>query len=274
MQFVGVDIGNSGFRVARFCCNKRSFQKPIRIDWRLGREETSGELFEPDEPGWLRQLEAIIRDNDFGEADCPWYVSSVQRAATELLVEFVENRGGQVTLIDHHLLPFQVDVDLPDGVGVDRLLAAYAASTITSQRPLIVIQAGSAVTVDLLTNNDVDEFSGGAILPGMPMMLRLLGQAGDLLPNIAAQELADLPQLPGRNTQAAMKAGAASALIGGVQHLVGRYRDEHGENTQVILSGGDGPLVEPHLLPPLRVESHLVMQGILELVCQIADQQQ
>ena len=110
---------------------------------------------------------------------------------------------------------------------------------------------------------DANVFSGGAILPGVPMMLRLLGQAADMLPTIDADELTDLPSLPGRNTEQAMRCGTASALVGGAQHLVNRYRQAHGPSTLIVLSGGDGTRLALHLPPPIEVVPHLVLYGLV-----------
>ena len=141
--------------------------------------------------------------------------------------------------------------------------------------PLIVIQAGSAVTVDLVTwQGEQACFEGGAIVPGVPMMLRLLGTAADMLPmlnvdDLIGNELSELPELPGRNTEQAMRCGAASALVGGVMHLVSRYRTLYASSESghlpVILSGGDGPRLAPFISEPLVVEPDLVQRGLLAL---------
>jgi pantothenate kinase type III len=94
------------------------------------------------------------------------------------------------------------------------------------------------------------------------MMLRLLGRAADLLPVVEASELGDLPPLPGKNTEGAMLAGASSSLVGGVRHLVQRYRQRYGADVPIVISGGDGPLLAPHLAQPLHVVPHLVLEGL------------
>ena len=131
-------------------------------------------------------------------------------------------------------------------------------------------EAGSAVTVDLVSaclpeSDQLAAFEGGAILPGVPMMLRMLGQSADRLPEIDADDLLGLPDLPGKNTEQAMLCGAASALVGGVMHLVARYREQYGPDLPVILSGGDGMRLSPYISGPMVVESHLVQRGLLRL---------
>ena len=57
-------------------------------------------------------------------------------------------------------------MDEPAKVGIDRLLNVFAASALVKPgEPAIVVDAGSAVTVDLL--HEDGSFAGGAIFPGM-----------------------------------------------------------------------------------------------------------
>lgn len=105
------------------------------------------------------------------------------------------------------------------------------------------------------------------------MMLRLLGKSADLLPELDAEKLVNPPPSPGKNTAAAMLLGASSCLVGGVQHLVDRYRQQIGQNTPVVISGGDGPLLVSHLRQPIRVVTDLVLQGIREAASTIQTNQ-
>jgi pantothenate kinase type III len=272
-RFLGVDIGNSGLRIAELNVAESKVERTLRITWRHGDKHTDPQVSEiryaPDSPAWLPVVEqfALAKTSAADPARCVWLVSSVRRDALKLLEEHVLQRiktiaaGDQWRVITRHAIALQLDVLEPDCVGVDRLLAAFAAASLFAQRPLIVMQVGSAMTVDLVREAKV--FSGGAILPGVPMMLRLLGQAADLLPTIDADELTDLPPLPGRNTEQAMRCGTASALVGGAQHLIHRYRQTHGASTLVVLSGGDGTRLAQHLPQPIEVIPHLVLHGLM-----------
>ena len=94
------------------------------------------------------------------------------------------------------------------------------------------------------------------------MMLRLLSRAADLLPDVVAEELLELPDLPGRDTVAAMAVGASGAVVGGVQHLIARYRAGRVPAVPVVLSGGDGPRLAPHLSGPTFSLDQLVLRGL------------
>lgn len=292
-RVIGIDIGNSGLRIAELEPSTKKIGRRQRITWRHASAASSDNQesntassthpatepveprFAPDSEEWLGVIDQFLMTDatnqcscTSGAAPCKWLVSSVRRDAMVVLNDFATARAAKGELhawklVTRHDLLLNVDVLEPDRVGIDRLLAAAAAADLFSQRPLIVMQVGSAMTVDLVT--EPNTFAGGAILPGVPMMLRLLGQAADMLPEIDADELTDLPALPGRNTEQAMRCGTASALIGGAQHLVDRYRQLHGEETPVILSGGDGNRLSVHIPGPVHTVPELVLQGLMRI---------
>lgn len=257
-----VDIGNSGLRVVEVAAVDGPVAEPHRINWLC-----SPEGLDPQDESLACGLVPLIPSD---RSIC-WWISSVNRPATKMLTQLLDQHGCEYRLIDYRQLPMLVEVDFPERVGIDRLLAAYAASHYCSDERFVVVQAGSAVTVDLVVREAVEskstqlKFMGGAILPGVPMMLRLLGRAADMLPELNAKELVNLPVLPGKNTESAMIAGCSSCLVGGVQHLIHRYQSGQGIQ-QVVISGGDGPLIAPHLTSVVTVVPHLVLQGICKLV--------
>ncbi len=284
-QPLAIDIGNSGLRISLLDVPQGGIGPPLRISWshsgeaanhdegakyptRKPLETNAARRYSPDTNEWLPEVERWLDEHTSGPL--LWMVSSVRSDALARLVDFAATRPqDHCQVIGFRDVPMKVAVDYPERLGIDRLLAALAAAATSDVRPMVVIQAGSAVTVDLVTRampEVTDCFAGGAILPGVPMMLRLLGRGADMLPEIDADELVDLPDLPGRNTEAAMRCGTASALVGGVQHLVGRYRALYGESLMVVISGGDGTRLSPFIPAPVRVEDHLVLRGLLRLL--------
>ena len=267
---IAVDIGNSGLRCSRLDLDSGSVGEPIRIPWRPASSSSKALMdttrFSPAEMDWLGQLRLFLDGLLAGESNAriEWFVASVRADALQVLRDFVGTRAGDhLHVLSYADIPLRLNVEFPDRVGIDRLLAATAAVEISQSRHIVTIQAGSAVTVDLVVQTpDGYSFEGGAILPGVPMMLRLLGQAADQLPELDADDLTTMPALPGRNTVEAMVCGTASALVGGVQHLVDRYAQCYGD-VVVILGGGDGTRLLPHLALPTNCVPHLVEKGIV-----------
>ena len=103
-----------------------------------------------------------------------WRVASVHRGAATKLREMVQQISGartegyQLYELTHEDLSLSIRLPAPERVGIDRLVAAVAASRLRQpDRPLIVVDHGSAITTDLI---DIDgAFIGGAIAPGMAM---------------------------------------------------------------------------------------------------------
>jgi type III pantothenate kinase len=174
-----------------------------------------------------------------------WAVAGVHPARRDRLAGWLREAGAHVEVIDDPgRLPLRVLLPRPDHVGVDRLLDAVAAnSRRPAGRPAVVVDAGSAITVDWL--DEEGAFRGGAILPGLRLMAEALHQYTALLP------LVDVPRrpptVPGTSTPAAVEAGIYWAAAGGAAALARAYRTFAGPEPVVFLTGGDGPALAPAL---------------------------
>lgn len=151
--------------------------------------------------------------------------------------------------------PVATEVAERSKVGQDRLLCAAAAFA-RSRGACVVIDAGTAITVDFVDDEGV--FRGGAIAPGLRMMLRALHEHTAALPEVRFEpEPRDPPY--GRETTAAMRIGAREAAIGLVHRLIDLYAVHHGTYPAVVATGGDsGVLFEDdelveHVVPDLQL---------------------
>lgn len=231
-----VDVGNS------------------RIKWGLCGPDTVHEScsLPPDEPAaWKRQMELWTTARGL------WVVAGVHPPRRDQMAAWLRDCGQNVRMLDDpNELPLRVSVARPDHVGVDRLLDAVAAnSRRTAGTPAVVIDAGSAVTVDLI--NGSGAFAGGAILPGMWLIAKALHDYTALLPLLPPPE--KRPAIPGANTPAAMEAGIFWAVAGGIAALLHEYRSLCRSEIDVFLTGGDGPRLHPvlseaHLWPEMTLE--------------------
>lgn len=160
-------------------------------------------------------------------------------------------------------LPLDIPVALPDpaGVGQDRLLNALGAYA-TAEQACIVIDAGTAITVDFVDGQGT--FQGGAIAPGLRMMLRAMHEGTDALPAIGFEPLG--PSFPtfGKSTAEAMRLGVHAAACGMVQHLTERYAEAYGAYPQIIATGGDAPALFEHSELVEHVVPDLQLMGIRE----------
>lgn len=283
-----VDIGNSGLKAARWDgattlgdSYSPSLTSVIKWSW-----SPIGKLIRKSEPGvqdsaterwtqqgdtagveWvLDQLEASgCLESSRGENDQEWRLASVNREVQAIFEAGFRKRNPRapLRLVTHRDIPMTVHVDHPDMLGIDRLLAARAAWHLATQDnpnagPLIVVQAGTAVTLDWVDASGA--YCGGAILPGIGLALQYLAAGTDRLPWLPSNRIATMPPLPGVNTEQAIAAGVHASVVGGARYLIERYRGK--DHIPVFVSGGDGRLIHPLLDPPVTFIEHMVLIGL------------
>ncbi len=212
-----------------------------RVKWGLCSDETveASVSLPPEDPAaWQAQSHAWNLRRPLHAA-----VAGVHPERGDRLVAWLRGQGADVQVLDRaRQLPLPVLLEHPDRVGIDRLLNAVSANTRrTAGVPAVIVDAGSAVTVDRV---DADgAFRGGAILPGLRLMAQALYDYTALLPRI------EIPQCPpealGTRTGAAMEAGVFYAVVGGIQALVAKLADP--DSPEVFLTGGDARALEPAL---------------------------
>jgi type III pantothenate kinase len=170
-------------------------------------------------------------------ASMSWAVAGVHPERCQRLHDWLVGRGDSVVMLDRYdRLPLTVGVDEPERVGLDRLLNAVAAKKeLGPRQPAILVDAGSAVTVDWLDEEHV--FRGGAIFPGVRLMARALHEYTALLPEITVAP--PVPALPGKSTVPAMQAGVFWAVLGGIDMIARRLRKAGTRVPLVFLTGGD-----------------------------------
>jgi type III pantothenate kinase len=157
-------------------------------------------------------------------------------------------------------LPIAVDGDEPGRVGIDRLAAAAAVAVAKAAgRPAVVVDCGTATTVDLVSVDG--RFLGGAILPGPGLLARALAEGTSRLPAVADLDSGALPAMPGRNTQQAIAAGIGFGMRGAVARLVAEAAAAVGGEPHLFLTGGSRGIVRD-ALPGATEIPDLVLHGI------------
>lgn len=157
-------------------------------------------------------------------------------------------------------LPIVVEVEQPARVGIDRVAAAAAAATAKDAgSPAVVIDCGTATTIDLVAVDG--RFLGGAILPGPGLLARALAEGTSRLPAVADLDSGTLPAMPGRNTQQAIAAGIGFGMRGAVARLVAEAAAAVGGRPQLFLTGGSRGIVRDALTEATEIPD-LVLHGI------------
>jgi len=146
--------------------------------------------------------------------------------------------------------------DTPRDVGADRVADAVAAIHLYGP-PLIVVDLGTATVFDAI--NAEGDYLGGAISPG-------LGIASEALYRRAAKlyrvELTRPSSAIGRNTIAAIQSGILFGYVGLIEGIVARMKDELGQETKVIGTGGYAELISRETTAIDHVNPQLTLEGL------------
>jgi len=155
--------------------------------------------------------------------------------------------------------------EFPERLGTDRWAALIAAWQ-QFRAPCVVVNAGTALTVDALgvDENGQGIFFGGLIVPGLRLMQQsLVGAAAGI------KEAGGSLQYFPTTTENAIHTGALSAMAGAVNSMLVKLELHTGQSPHCIVSGGDAALLQ-EMLVHYRVEKivmaeNLVLQGLLLL---------
>ena len=152
-------------------------------------------------------------------------------------------------------LPLAIDYPRPEKIGADRL--ANAATVVAGSYPAIVIDFGTAVTFDVISNQPA--YLGGAIAPGTASLRDYLHQKTALLPSIQLEE----PRSAiGRSTAEAMQIGAVIGYRGLIREILSAIRSELTGNSTILATGGDAALISRGLPEIDELDPDLTMKGI------------
>ena len=148
----------------------------------------------------------------------------------------------------------------PAKLGADRWAALIAAWQHT-KRATVVVNAGTAITIDAL--DEKGKFLGGSIMPGLHLMHESLSS------NAAQLKVGEgiSHQFP-NTTQDAIATGSLNAVAGAIGIMLKRLEKHSGWLPKLILSGGDANKVADALklnLKQVIITENLVLQGLVLL---------
>jgi type III pantothenate kinase len=156
----------------------------------------------------------------------------------------------------------------PAQLGVDRFLVLLAARQLLPESDCLVVDAGTALTIDRLHASG--QHAGGSILPGLGLMRAALAGGTDRLGAALVPVVAGAPNdrestesgpvdadpfAPGRDTRSAIEAGILSAALGAIE-----LQREPG--LPILLCGGDARRLARWLPQPWRLLPELVLLGL------------
>ncbi len=146
----------------------------------------------------------------------------------------------------------------PKEIGADRIAAAIGAVTKHPNENLIVIDMGTATTIDVVTKEK--EYRGGAIMPGLKISMQALASGTAKLPTV---EIVRPNRICGQSTIEAIQSGIFYGNAGSIKEICYQYKKQifNGERTLVVGTGGFARTFEEYGLFD-EIVPELVLLGV------------
>jgi len=168
--------------------------------------------------------------------------------------------------LQNNFLFFRFDSQLPipitsaysttETLGADRLAAAVAAHSLMPSDNVLVINAGTAITYDLITADGIHH--GGAISPGLLIRFKALNTFTGRLPLL--DKITDAP-LVGQSTDDSIRSGVLNGTLAEVDGMIERYSKLY-TGVKTILSGGNNNYFDKRLKNKTFAVPNLVLVGL------------
>lgn len=175
----------------------------------------------------------------------------------ETLNHYLSGNFDQFLELDQNTeLPIENLYETPGTLGKDRLAAAIGANELFPDQNLLVIDAGTAITYDLVSEKN--QFIGGNISPGLEMRFKALNTFTGKLPLIG---YSDEYQPIGKNTTDAIRAGVQNGVIFEMAQTIDLFNRNY-QNLQIIMTGGDSNFFDKKLNYSIFVHFNLTLIGL------------
>ncbi len=157
-------------------------------------------------------------------------------------------------------IPFQNNYATPKTLGVDRIALVAAAALLYPNQNCLVIDAGTCITYDFLTQNKI--YNGGAISNGLKMRYQALHHYTASLPLL---EKSIEFNRNGASTNDAMHLGIEQGVLYEIEGFIDDFRN-HYANFIIILTGGDAKHLSKSIKSSIFVRPNFLMRGLSKIV--------
>jgi len=183
-------------------------------------------------------------------------LSSVKPVDDEILKYLSENFDVFIELDHQTELPIENLYQTPETLGKDRLAAAVGANELFPDQNLLIIDAGTAITYDLVSEKN--QFVGGNISPGLQMRFKALNHFTGKLPLVS---YSDEFQTIGKNTTDAIRSGVQNGILYEIAQTIELFNKNY-QNLQIVMTGGDSIFFDKKLNYSIFVHFNITLIGL------------
>lgn len=229
-----IDIGNTRTKFSVFNRGEVLFTVPVKT-----LTPNDIEILKNEHPELNRVIVSSVKD----------YSAGLKNYLISEFKQFIE-------LGPETPLPIENLYQTKNTLGNDRIAAAVGAADLYPNTNLLVIDAGTAITYDIV--NDKNQFLGGNITPGIDMRFKALFQFTVKLPLVKKQ---NLNQLFGTTTEEAVRAGVQNGVAFEIDQAISTFKEFY-KNLKVIITGGNADFFDKKLKNSFFVHFNLTALGL------------
>ncbi len=159
-------------------------------------------------------------------------------------------------------LPFTLAYETPQTLGKDRIAAVAGGVSLFPNTNLLVIDAGTSITYDLITAEGA--YLGGAISPGIDMRFKALNTFTDKLPLLQHEPEINV-DLIGNTTNTCIQSGVKNGVLAELEGIINRYQLQF-PKLKVVVSGGDYKYFEKYIKSDIFATPNIVIQGLKKIL--------
>jgi type III pantothenate kinase len=195
-----------------------------------------------------------------GENKPEYAIISDVSNSTQPLIKELEKSISVISMTGFTPIPLKIAYSTPETLGPDRIAAAVYGQKSFPDHFVLVIQAGTCITYELLTPDK--EYKGGAISPGMDMRFKAIHTFTAKLPLVKKKEI---DYLTGNSTENSILSGIINGCIAEIDGMIDKYIAEY-TDLKVIGGGGDIFFFDKKLKNRIFATENLVLRGLNEIL--------
>ncbi|MBI1811532.1 MAG: type III pantothenate kinase [Nitrospirae bacterium] len=245
MNLIAIDIGNSSIDIG-FFIEEELFVQKIDTKPLLPSSEYSVLFAE------------FIREKNIDKMPDGIIISSVVPGHTDAVKKACSALSKKEPVVLTHKMKTGIDfqIEEPEKLGTDRIAAAAGACDLFGA-PVAVIDFGTATTLNFIGSGN--KYKGGAIMPGLELMRKLLFSDTAQLPDVTVSK----PMSPlGKDTVECIRSGIVYGTAGAVERIISETEKLEAESFKIVVTGGNADLIVPFLRKVDYIEQALVLKGL------------
>jgi len=175
----------------------------------------------------------------------------------DILINFLKDKSPYFLWFNENIaIPLSIEYETKSTLGKDRIAAVTGANYLEPGQNILVIDAGTAITYEVLEMSGV--YKGGNISPGMTTRFRSLNLLTKRLPLVETSN--DVPFI-GTSTESAILAGVVNGIVYEMDGYIDTLKMKYGD-VFVFLTGGHSFYFERRLKNRIFADANLVLIGL------------